>query len=131
MLSRLFWAMVISGVLMIIYFGTASRFITGFADSDELIGVSFLGGNLHPPGYPLFRLIVYVVTNIGSDSGLIHRAHLISSVFQALAAGVLFLNIGIVLDIYFDKTSRLVKTVIAGLMSLLLGVSFSWIVYRK
>jgi hypothetical protein len=76
-----------------VYLNTTSKAIAG-GDSGELVAEGCSLGTAHPPGYPLFTLIVYVVTTMGREmgGGLYTPAYLVNvtcCVFGSLASGLI------------------------------------------
>src|SRR5262249_34468897 len=62
-------------------------------DAGELIAASVTGGAPHPPGYPLYALLVRVFAHVPHGT-LAWRCNLLSAVCDATAAGLLCLAIG-------------------------------------
>lgn len=59
-------------------------------DSGDLVTAGFLFGVPHPPGYPLYTMLLFLVTRLPIAT-VAFRAALLSSVFHAATATLLFL----------------------------------------
>ena len=57
--SKYKWALLLGIMFLLTYMSTMPRFNVGYADSDELLSVANNLGVAHPPGYPLFILLLY------------------------------------------------------------------------
>src|SRR3954471_13039575 len=75
-------------VWLVIYLLTVSPSIN-FIDSGELISALYEPGIAHPPGYPLYTLLGYVVSHL-LPGQVAWRVNVISAFFGALAVGALF-----------------------------------------
>ena len=87
-----FWAIFL--ISLLVYSQTMARFPTATADSDELIGVSYVGGLLHPPGYPILRIVLYVFTNSLVWWPLVVRANMVAVLLGALVNAGLYILLG-------------------------------------
>ena len=74
-----------------LYLSTMARYGVGFGDSDELIGVGYGLGVLHPPGYPVLNFLIYGITHLVPYGTIPFRAHLLAVGFQSLTLGIVFL----------------------------------------
>ncbi len=78
------------------YIQTASTSIAG-GDSGELVAEGCNLGTSHPPGYPLYTIIVYVVTSFGKKfapgSSPAYLVNIASCVFGSLASGLISLSV--------------------------------------
>jgi hypothetical protein len=61
-------------------------------DSGELISAAYVFGVAHPPGYPLYMLLGYLVSHLPGGSPALWM-NLLSAFLDALAVGVVFLTI--------------------------------------
>ena len=89
-------------IVFLLYFLTAFRDVPG-GDAGELLAEGCAAGVAHPPGYPLYTMILWLVTSgmrpllqVGRDADLLEfpgapawRANVLSCVFGAVAAGFL------------------------------------------
>src|SRR5207248_5165995 len=73
---------------LVIYLATVSPTVN-FIDSGELITALHEPGVAHPPGYPLYTLLGYVVSNVLWGE-VAWRVNVLSSFFGALAVGAMF-----------------------------------------
>src|SRR5436190_22943890 len=73
---------------LVIYLVTVSPTVN-FIDSGELITAVHEPGVVHPPGYPLYTLLGYVVSHLLGGE-VAWRVNALSSFFGALAVGAMF-----------------------------------------
>ena len=70
-------------VSLSIYIPTLAPSIVG-GDAGELVAEGCKLGTSHPPGYPLFTVLVYIVTNMGRwFNNMINMNHFASSIFHS------------------------------------------------
>ena len=115
-----------------LYIHRLPSFATGIADSDELLGTSYLAGVAHPPGYSLLIMLGYVFTHLPLGSSVAFGGHLLSAFFQSLSVAMVFLITHNVLNL--DKRMKKypnVKIFSAMFGSLLLGVSYLYWFYSQ
>jgi hypothetical protein len=74
--------------LLLLYAASAPRTVALEDDGAFILAGHFLGV-AHPPGYPLHTLLAFLFDQLPLGSAA-YRAHLLSGVFGALAAAVLF-----------------------------------------
>jgi len=78
------------------YIQTASTSIAG-GDSGELVAEGCTLGTSHPPGYPLYTIIVYVVASFGkkfaTDYSPAYLVNISSCVFGSVASGLISLSV--------------------------------------
>ncbi|KAL9180250.1 hypothetical protein ACHAXT_008220 [Thalassiosira profunda] len=83
-----------TAVALAIYARTASPSIAG-GDSGELVAEGCALGTAHPPGYPLYTLLVFLVTSLGKewlpDLSPATLVNLMSCVFGALSSSLISL----------------------------------------
>jgi uncharacterized membrane protein len=103
LLNRIFFLLVL--IVFGIYAATCSQYLTGFADSGELITVSYHLGVAHPPGYPIFTLLTHIFTHLPIGGTVAFKAKLMSALFQSLAVGFSFLITVEILS-YLTKKKR-------------------------
>ena len=88
--SREVW---IAGALLtlawlVVYLATVSPTVN-FIDSGELITAVHEPGVVHPPGYPLYTLLGYVVSHALWWGEVAWRVNALSAFFGALAVGTM------------------------------------------
>jgi hypothetical protein len=76
-------------VWFVVYLFTVSPTVN-FIDSGELTTALYEPGVAHPPGYPLYTLLGYVVSHV-LPGEVAWRVNLISAISAAVAVGLLFL----------------------------------------
>ncbi|KAL7548887.1 hypothetical protein ACHAWF_012162 [Thalassiosira exigua] len=83
-----------TAITLAVYVNTASESIAG-GDSGELVAEGCALGTAHPPGYPLYTLIIYAVTTLGKslypELTPAYLANVTSCVFGALSSGLISL----------------------------------------
>src|SRR5438477_7796207 len=88
--SRTAWLIgaILTAVWLVIYLITVSPSVN-FIDSGELITALHEPGVAHPPGYPLYTLMGYVVSNV-LPGEIAWRVNVISAFWGAAAVGTFF-----------------------------------------
>ncbi len=99
------WLIGVSSFIVFLFFQVQGIF-TG--DSGDLVTAAIVHGVPHPPGYPLYTLLGFLLSQLPFFT-LTWRVTLLSSLAHALTIGVVFLLV-----------SRLTKNKIAGLFSSLI-----------
>lgn len=128
------WWMV--GVVGLIVFGFFGLYVTGIpevvvgiGDTEELIGVSSLGGLLHPPGFPLLRLMIFGLSQIFSPS--LTNGHALAAALAAISLGLLWILGREALNLVSLPTSTGVKMVVPFMGVLIIGFSTSYWFYGQ
>lgn len=75
-------------------------------DIGDLVTAAFVGGVPHPPGYPLFTLLGFILSHLPFPLPVVSRVGLIS-VFSSLAA----------LIVYYKFSLKVTKSIFLGLLS--------------
>ena len=100
-------------IWLLVYLTTVSPTVN-FIDSGELITAAHEPGIAHPPGYPLYVLMGYVVTHL-LWGDVAWRMNVLSAFWGALAVGALFMLIfelsGYLLDLPRTRPRRAVPAV--------------------
>ena len=127
---RALWpgALLTAGVAFVIYLATLQRSLpTG--DSGELLAAAWSLGVAHPPGYPLYTLLGFIVTHLSFGNPAL-AMNLLSAALDAAAVGVVFiliarLNWALAGDQGSEANhgNRRLSLVVAGTASLSLAVS--------
>lgn len=99
-------AIFISIFFLLLFLSTQSISIFG-GDGGDLVAAAFVRGVAHPPGYPLYTFLGWLLTHI-PYSTIAWRVGLLSSIPMAVAIGILFLLI-----FHFTKNS-LTSVIAAG-----------------
>jgi|GEM_PF-3583076 len=97
-------AAMLTTIWLVIYASTASPSVN-FIDSGELITALHEPGVAHPPGYPLYTLMGYVVSHLLWGE-IAWRVNILSAFWGALAVGILFL-LTVTLINYLESRARL------------------------
>src|SRR4051812_36311889 len=79
---------ILTAAWLAVYLATVSPTVN-FIDSGELITALHEPGVVHPPGYPLYTLLGYVVSSVPVGE-VAWRVNALSSLFGALAVGAMF-----------------------------------------
>lgn len=79
------------------------------ADSGDLVTAAFTFGVPHPPGYPLYSLLGFVISHAVKVYTVAWRIGLLSSVPQALAAGFVYLSV-------YKLTRNKLSAILAGIL---------------
>lgn len=108
-------------VSIILYFSTANRFVT-FTDNGELAASSILLGISHPSGYPLFTILGYLWSLLPLPISKILQMNLLSAIYVALSALILYTSIIYLLKNYSYK----IKTKISNKTSKG-SISHTWV----
>ncbi|NMC35711.1 DUF2723 domain-containing protein [Candidatus Beckwithbacteria bacterium] len=75
----------------ILYILTAPRTNVSYADSDELLAVAYHFGVAHPPGYPLYTLLLHFFTNLPIPGSVAFRGSVLTALLTASTMSILFL----------------------------------------
>jgi len=117
-----------------LYFYTAPRLSTNFADSNEMIAASYTLGIPHPPGYPLY-LIIGKLFSFFPIGEIAFRYSIFCAFFGALTVALVYLTIIKILEIGETQTqkenplSQFTSIVAALLGSLSLAFSYLFWLY--
>jgi hypothetical protein len=115
-------ALLISAPVLVSYLGTQARVQTGIADSDEILGTSYLNSVTHPPGYPLFTSLLYWWLRL--PFGTVATAgHTFNALVSAVNIGLLFYF----LTIFLSRVKPLVnRTYVHFITSALTSFGLAW-----
>lgn len=91
---------------LLLYGITTPHHLTGYGDAEEMVTVSWLGGVAHPPGYPLFTLILNLLFKI-IPIDPVTLANLFNGCLQALSLGIMFVVIFKLLKLQFPAAPTL------------------------
>ncbi len=80
-------ASVLAGLIALVAYATTLHPSLPTGDSGELISAAYVLGIAHPPGYPLYTLLGYVVTHLPFASPAL-ELNVLSAVLDAAAVGV-------------------------------------------
>ncbi len=92
-------------LIAIVYIHNLTRDIYG-GDIGDLVTAAFVGGVAHPPGYPLFSLLGFILSHLPIPLPVVSRVGLIS-VFSSL--------VGLIL--YYKFAMRVTKSIFLSLLS--------------
>lgn len=107
-----------------LYLTTVARDSIGFGDSDELIGIGYLLGLPHPPGYPLMTGLVFIITHLITWGSIAYRAHLLAAGCQAITIGLFFLSQFKLVGLTCPNRTGRFRLTIAIMTAALMGVSY-------
>ncbi|MCL4354305.1 DUF2723 domain-containing protein [Patescibacteria group bacterium] len=106
--------------LFFLYLSNLSPSVYG-GDVGDLITASYVHGVAHPPGYPLFTLLGYLLSHIPLNSTVAYRVGLISVVSSSL--GIFF---------FYKLTRIFTKSILISLTSsLILAFSYLYWLYAE
>lgn len=91
--------------IALLYFHNLTRDIYS-GDIGDLVTAAYVGGVAHPPGYPLFSFVGFILSHLPIPLPVVSRVGLIS-VFSSLAG----------LIIYFNFTLKVTKSIFLSLLS--------------
>lgn len=74
----------------LLYLYTSFPTIAAYRDSGELATVGYLLGIAHPPGYPLYTMLVYLLSRLIPFGNFAYRVNILSGIFSSFTALVLF-----------------------------------------
>ncbi len=77
--------LVVFGLSFLVYSQTAARLHLNYADSDELVTAAYTGGIAHPPGYPLYTLLLQGFMRLPLSASIAFKTNLSSALFQSLS----------------------------------------------
>lgn len=118
--AKRFLPILIFFVFCFIYIHNLSRSVYG-GDVGDLVTSGYVFGVAHPPGYPLFTLLGYILSHSLNISTIAFRVGLISAVSSAI--GIVFLYLTV---------QKLTKNIILSLLSsLILGVNYLYWFYAE
>lgn len=112
-----------------LYVSTASPVNVSYADSDLLTTIGYHLGVAHPPGYPLYILLVYLFTHIPIKFTIAFKAHLLSSLLQAASLSFLFLACINYLNFRSPNSKKCTIILISFISTSFLGISFLYWLY--
>jgi tetratricopeptide (TPR) repeat protein len=80
-------------ITLVVYLSLLPNFITGYADSDELITVAKILGVAHPPSYPLYTLLAALIGRLPIPFlTFAGKVNFLSSILSAATASFFFLS---------------------------------------
>ena len=119
---------VTTAIVLGVYLQTTSDSIAG-GDAGELVAEGCVLGTAHPPGYPLYTMVVYVVTSVGKhflDNDVYSPAYFVnasSCFFGSIASGLVSATVSKITnnnrsqdDEKYQPILRLSSSILAGLM---------------
>lgn len=120
---------------LVIYLFTIPRTNVSYADSDFMITTGFFGGVAHPPGYPLYMLLMYFITHLPIPGSIAFRGNLLSALLHSGTLFFLYRSVWIVIDHLQQKAAVVIlskttdKLIICVLSTASLGISFLFWTY--
>ncbi len=102
-------------LVLIIYYFTFGRSVVSL-DNGELAATSYFLGIPHPPGYPLFTIIGYIVSHIPIPLRVIEKLNFLSSIYSAIA--VFFLLKSLKLLVFEFESTKFSNTNFKALRNL-------------
>src|SRR3989338_662013 len=91
-------------IIALIYLHNLTRDIYS-GDIGDLVTAAYVGGVAHPPGYPLFSLLGFILSHLPFPLPVVSRVGLIS-VFSSLAG----------LIIYYNFANKVTKSIFLSLL---------------
>ncbi|MCX7910385.1 MAG: DUF2723 domain-containing protein [Endomicrobia bacterium] len=77
--------------------------IAAYRDSGEFATVGYILGVAHPPGYPLYTLLIYILGRIIPFGNFGYKINIVSCIFSALTAVILFYLFKLIIDKYIKQ----------------------------
>lgn len=90
--SPSFHAVLVFIFFFFLYLSTAPRTNVSYADSDLLTVIGYQLGVAHPPGYPIYILLLHFFTHLPIPGTIAFRSHLLSIVLQSGSLAFIFLS---------------------------------------
>ncbi len=104
-----FWVTLIIIVFSILYITTIAQVNVGYSDSDQFLAVAYQNGVAHPPGYPLYMLILSLWIKLPIAGSIAFKGHLLSTIFSITTLVLIYKAIRHLLK-YFDTSNLLNKS---------------------
>ncbi|MEN3013255.1 MAG: DUF2723 domain-containing protein [Endomicrobiia bacterium] len=76
--------------IFLIYLYCSFPTIAAYRDSGEMATVSYILGIPHPPGYPLYTILSYLLSRMLKFGNFAYRVNVLSGIFSALTGIILF-----------------------------------------
>lgn len=122
-----------------LYISTAPQTNVSYADSDLMITIGHFAGVAHPPGYPLYMLLLYGITNLAIPGTVAFRAHILSALLHAATLVVIYLAIKNLIFYFLNKNllnflqkkKQFVSIFVAILSTASLGFSYLFWLYSS
>lgn len=99
-------------VLLAVYWASTTSYPTGFADSDELLTASFVGGVAHPPGYGMLVWPTHYLMRVFAGVSPALVGNMLAGSLQAIAISVLAYGAFVWLRSITGKTNYLIPIVV-------------------
>ena len=90
--NPIFQALLILICFFFLYASTAPPTNVSYADSDLMTTIGYFAGVAHPPGYPIYMLLVFIATHLPIPGTIAFRAHLLSAALHAATLAILYLT---------------------------------------
>lgn len=130
------YGMLLIGIIFFfLYLSTAPITNIGYADSDELLAVAYHLGVAHPPGYPLYVLLLGIFTHLPIPGTVAFKGHLLSVVLSSISISIIYLSCFILSQKILAKNEKplIDKSTdpffISFISTTLLGISFLYWIY--
>ncbi|NPV59087.1 MAG: DUF2723 domain-containing protein [Actinobacteria bacterium] len=107
-------ALAISLLFLFIYALTVSHHVNVAGDSPEILGTGYSLGIMHPPGYPTYTMLCYIVSHAPVGS-IAFRLNFFSSILHVLTLYVLFV---VLIKITRHRAASAVTTAVIGISPL-------------
>ncbi|MFQ3675481.1 MAG: DUF2723 domain-containing protein, partial [Endomicrobiia bacterium] len=108
--------------IFILYVYTLFPTIAAYRDAGEMVTVGKLLGIAHPPGYPLYTLLVNIFTKIVPIGNYAYRVNIFSSLVSSLSALIVY---HILRKIFFvSEEKKFVKEIIIYLATLIFAFNY-------
>jgi hypothetical protein len=110
---------------------TAPRTNVSYADTDLFLSVGYNLGLAHPPGYPLYSLLLFLMMHAPLPLNLVMRANMLSIIAHAVTLGLIFEICKLLLTGWWngqEKSKQLIN-ILSLLATTLLANSFLFWLY--
>ena len=115
-----------------LYLSTAPKVNVSYADSDLMLVIGSHLGVAHPPGYPIYMLLIFLFTHLPIAGTIAFRGHVLSALLHSLTLVLLFLAIVEIIK-YLNKKVRInfQEIMVAFASVSTLGLSFLFWTYSS
>lgn len=121
-------ASLLSTGFVFLYISSSTPIPSGYADSDELVTMSYFGSVAHPPGYSLLIAINHLFLSLFSPKNIAAASNLFASILQGGGLIVFFMLAHLILKriLFFSDKSSLLSSIAC---TIILGSSYLYWIY--
>lgn len=107
-------ALAISLLFLLVYLLTVSHHVNIAGDSPEILGAGRSLGVMHPPGYPTYTMLCYLISHLPLGS-IAFRLNFFSSILHVLTLGALFV---VLMKVTGHRAASAIITAVIGISPL-------------